>query len=191
MNGRKTVFLDRDGTINVEKNYLYKVEEFEFIYGAIEAIKLFNENGFYVVVISNQAGIARGFYTPNDVHILHDFIQRELRKHNALIDAFFYCPHHPEGAVEIYRQNCNCRKPNTGMIELAEAKFSIDRNNSFIIGDLWSDIKLAENAGMKAVLVKTGYGQQTLEQVEEKKLKITFDAENILEAAKKIVDYRR
>ncbi|MBX7150613.1 D-glycero-beta-D-manno-heptose 1,7-bisphosphate 7-phosphatase [bacterium] len=191
MNGRKTVFLDRDGTINVEKNYLYKVEEFEFIHGAIEAIKLFNDNGFYVIVISNQAGIARGFYTPNDVHILHDFIQRELRKHNAFIDAFFYCPHHPDGTVEGYRQNCDCRKPNTGMIAQSEAKFNIDRHQSFVVGDLWSDIRLAENAGMKAVLVKTGYGLQTLEQVEEKNLKITFVAENILEAAKKIVDYAR
>lgn len=191
MNRRRAVFLDRDGTINVEKNYLYKVEEFEFIRGAIEAIKLFNDNGFYVAVISNQAGIARGFYTPNDVHVLHDFIQRELRKHNAFIDAFFYCPHHPEGVVEIYRQNCDCRKPNTGMIAQAEIKCDIDREQSFVVGDLWSDIRLAENAGMRAVLVKTGYGLQTLEETEEKKLKITFVAENILEAAKKIVDYPR
>ncbi|MBL7960382.1 HAD family hydrolase, partial [bacterium] len=129
----RAVFIDRDGTLNVEKDYVYKIEDFEFIPGAKEAIRLLNEHHFKVIVISNQSGIARGYYTPNDVHLLHDYIQRELRKEKAQIDAFFYCPHHPDGTVDEFRKLCDCRKPSPGMILQAEQKLNIDLQSSYVI----------------------------------------------------------
>jgi len=185
----RAVFLDRDGTINVEKNYLYRIEDFEFIGGAIEAIRLLNENDFRVVVVSNQAGIARGFYTPNDVHVLHDSIQRELRKHEAHVDAFFYCPHHPDGSIDEFRKVCDCRKPNTGMILQANEKLNLDLPSSYVVGDLWTDIKLGENAGLKTILVRTGHGEETLRDREKHQLKIDRIAENVLDAVKMIIKF--
>ena len=108
---KKTVFLDRDGTINVEKNYLYRPEEFEFIPKAPEAIAMLNQAGYQVIVISNQAGVARGYYTENDVETLHNYVNEQLKKWNAHIDAFYYCPHHPDAGIGKYKVKCHCRKP--------------------------------------------------------------------------------
>ncbi len=153
----------------------------------MEAIRLLNENNFKTAVVSNQAGIARGFYTPNDVHVLHDYIQRELRKHKAAIDAFFYCPHHQEAVTEEFRKNCDCRKPNTGMIKQAQAKWELDLESSYIIGDAMSDIGLGKNAGLRTILVETGYGKETLRKITSEKIAIEHVAENILEAVKYIL----
>jgi D-glycero-D-manno-heptose 1,7-bisphosphate phosphatase len=183
----KAVFLDRDGTINVEKNYLYKIEDFVWLDGAIEAIRLLNEHGFKTVVVTNQAGIARGFYSPNDVHILHDYIQRELRKHKAEIDAFFYCPHHPEGVVEEFRRSCDCRKPNTGMIVQARERLNIDLNRSYLIGDHWSDVGLGQNANIRTIVVKTGYGMNAADRIREEKIHVECITENLLEAVRYIL----
>jgi D-glycero-D-manno-heptose 1,7-bisphosphate phosphatase len=183
----KAVFIDRDGTLNVEKNYVHKISDFEFIAGAPEAVRLLNENGFKVIVISNQSGIARGYYTPNDVHLLHDHIQRELRKEKAYIDAFFYCPHHPEGTVEEFRKACDCRKPNPGMIHQAEKKFDLDLSRSFIIGDHLSDVRLKERVPFSMILVRTGHGKKTTEQLTGESVNPDYIEENLLEAVKKII----
>jgi D-glycero-D-manno-heptose 1,7-bisphosphate phosphatase len=183
----KAVFIDRDGTLNVEKDYLYKISDFEFVPGAPEAVRLLNEHGFKVIVISNQSGIARGFYTPNDVHILHDHIQRELRKEKAHIDAFFYCPHHPEGAIEEFRKDCECRKPKPGMVLKAVEKFKLALEDCFVVGDHLSDVKLKAELPIKAILVRTGHGQKALTELTAKNIQPDMIVENLLEAAKKII----
>lgn len=153
----KAIFLDRDGTLNVEKNYLYKIEDFEFIPGMPEAIKKWNELGYKVIVVTNQAGVARGFYSENDVKSLHAFINDSLAKLGAHIDAFYYCPHHPIHGIGKYKIECNCRKPKTGMLEQAIADFDIDITKSFLFGDHDSDIEAGETMNIKSYKVE---GQQ-------------------------------
>lgn len=154
----KAVFLDRDGTINREVNYLYKTEDFVVIPGAIEAIKTFKELGYKAIVITNQAGVARGYYKEEDVQVLHDYLDKLLEEHNAYIDAYYYCPHHPEGIIEKYKCKCNCRKPQTGMIEQAARDYNINLNESIIIGDKETDVITGRNVGIgKAILVRSGH----------------------------------
>lgn len=160
---RKTVFLDRDGTINVEKNYLYRPEDFLFIEKAPEAIARLNRLGFQVIVVSNQAGVARGYYTEEDVRRLHSYIQGELKKQGAHIDAFYYCPHHPEAGIGKYRISCRCRKPDVGMFEQACRDFAINVEKSWMIGDNKGDILAGRSFGLQTIMVRTGYGRE-LEQ---------------------------
>lgn len=181
---RKAVFLDRDGTINVEKNYLYKIEDFQFIEGVPEAIALLNKNGYLVIVVSNQAGVARGYYTEKDVQSLHEYINCELEKKGAHIDAFYYCPHHPVAGIGCYKKKCHCRKPETGMFEQACLEFPIDRKDSWMIGDNCSDIEAGKKFQLKTMLVRTGYGEEL-----EKKGYKDFDeiANDLLDAIRKII----
>lgn len=154
----KAVFLDRDGTINKEVNYLYRKEDFNFIPKTIEAIKIFHELGYKVIVITNQAGVARGYYKEQDIEILHRYVDKLLIAENTYIDAYYYCPHHPEGSVERYKIKCNCRKPNNGMIYHAVKDFNIDLRESIIIGDKEIDIQTGKSAGIgKCVLVRSGH----------------------------------
>lgn len=151
----KAVFLDRDGTINIEKNYLYRIEDFEFIDGVPEAIKLLNDAGYLVIVVTNQAGIGRGYYTEEDMNILHRYIDKQLKKYGAHIDAYYYCPHHPEYGIGEYKKECDCRKPRSGMLEKAIKDFNIDINNSYIIGDKIWDMQAGRNIGIKGFQVIT------------------------------------
>ena len=151
----KAIFLDRDGTINVDKGYVHKPEDFVFMAGAPEAIRQMNKFGYKVIVISNQSGIARGFFTSDDVVKLHEHINLELNKYGARIDAYYFCPHHPD-----YDMECDCRKPKTGLIEQAVKDFNIDLTQSWMIGDKASDLECAGNIGLKAVLLLTGYGSK-------------------------------
>ena len=159
---KPAVFLDRDGTINIEKNYLHKIEDWEWIPGAIDAIRMLNEMGFLVVVVTNQAGVARGYYSEHDIKKLHDFISEELKKNYALIDAYYYCPHHPDYTKD---DVCDCRKPKAGMLEKAIGDLDIDKNLSYIIGDKVTDIEAGNNIGIKAILVSTGYGKDECKNV--------------------------
>lgn len=160
---RKTVFLDRDGTINTEKNYLYKIEDFEFIEGVPEAIARLKQQGYCVIVVTNQAGVARGYYKEEDVKKLHQYINSKLEKWGTKIDAFYYCPHHPTGGIGVYKKVCNCRKPETGLFEQACKEYSIDKKESWMIGDNQGDIEAGRKFGIKTIMVRTGYGKQ-LEQ---------------------------
>jgi D-glycero-D-manno-heptose 1,7-bisphosphate phosphatase len=153
---RAAVFLDRDGTINIEKRYLYQYEDWEWIAGAIKAIKKFNDAGVLVIVITNQAGVARGIYTSADVESLHERVSEELQTHGAHIDAYYYCPHHPEFGNKMV---CSCRKPAPGLLFQAQKEWDIDLHRSAIFGDKASDIKVGQAAGVKSFLVSTGYGQ--------------------------------
>jgi D-glycero-D-manno-heptose 1,7-bisphosphate phosphatase len=179
---RQAVFLDRDGTVNQDIGYLYRKEDLEFIPNAPEAIKLFNNCLFKVVVITNQAGVARGFYREADVRRLHELINQELRKYEAYIDAFYFCPHHPTAGVGRYRVDCDCRKPKPGLILKAAQEHNLELSQSFMIGDKMDDVRAGRNAGVQSLLVKTGYGREEAVRLADQRL--VFDS--LYEAAKYI-----
>lgn len=181
---RRAVFLDRDGTINVEKEYLHRVEEFEFIPGAAEAIRLLNDAGFLVIVVTNQSGIARGYYDEAALEEIHRHMERELSRFGASVDACYFCPHHPQHGIGDYRKECACRKPLPGMLLQAADDWSIDLSASFIIGDKLADVEAGLKAGCLPLLVRTGYGAG-----EEAALPEGVKAyDNILAATRAIVD---
>ena len=152
----KAIFLDRDGVINKEVNYLYKIEDCEFVDGIFEICKYFQDQGYLLIVVTNQAGIARGYYTENDFKKLTDWMVREFKRRLIDIIDVFHCPHHIDGVVEGYAINCNCRKPKPGMLYEAKKKFDIDMDSSILIGDKMSDIEAARNSGVgMSVLIKT------------------------------------
>jgi D,D-heptose 1,7-bisphosphate phosphatase len=146
---RPALFFDRDGVLNVEKGYLHKQSEFEWMPGAREAIRLANDKGWLVFVVTNQAGVARGFYEERDVHALHAFMQEELAAGGAHIDAFEYCPHHPDGVRAEYKKHCERRKPGAGMIRDLLKAWPVDAARSFLVGDMPHDIAAAETAGIR------------------------------------------
>lgn len=155
MHPSPAVFLDRDGTINIEKNYLHRIEDWEWVPGAEDAITQLNKAGFLVVVVSNQAGIARGYYTEQNVNELHNHVSTELMRKGGKIDAYYFCPHHPEHGEN---RSCECRKPKPLMILEASMALNIDLNNSWLVGDKLIDLSAAKAAGVKGILVQTGYG---------------------------------
>ncbi|MBQ6975026.1 MAG: D-glycero-beta-D-manno-heptose 1,7-bisphosphate 7-phosphatase [Selenomonadaceae bacterium] len=152
----KAIFFDRDGVLNVDVIDLHELEKFQWIDGAVDAIKLCNERGFLVVVITNQSGIARGIFTEDDVKKIHSNMQAELEKVGAHIDAFYYCPHHPNGTVEPYAKVCDCRKPKPGLILSACKDLDIDPEKSVMIGDKMRDIESGKNAGVKGAILFEG-----------------------------------
>ncbi len=161
----KVVFLDRDGTINVEVDYLHKKEDFKFEENADKAIKIINDLGYKVIVVTNQSGIARGYYTENDLKTLHVYLDEELKKIGAKVDAYYYCPHHPNAKLDEYKIDCECRKPEIGMFMEAAKDFSIDFSNSIIVGDKISDLEAGVRLGMKTVLVETGHGAEEKDKI--------------------------
>lgn len=149
---RKVLFLDRDGVINKDVSYLYKIADLQWVDGAKEALKLAHDSGYELIVVTNQSGVARGYYKETDVQILHDYMGNELFKAGAPILHFYYCPHHKDGTVERYAVDCNCRKPKPGMILQAIKDFDVDVEHSFLIGDSQRDVDSAEAAGVKGYL---------------------------------------
>lgn len=152
MEKQPAAFFDRDGVLNVDHGYTYRQEDFQWMPGAVETIKYYNEHNYLVIVITNQSGVARGYYTEEDVKKLHRYMATELKKQGAHIDAFYYCPHHLAGKIEKYTKACNCRKPAPGMIHAALGEWLIDKEKSFVIGDKPSDVATAEAVGMKGHL---------------------------------------
>lgn len=180
----RAVFLDRDGTINVERQFLHRPEEFHFIPGAAQAIRLLNDAGYRVIVVTNQSGIARGYFDEAAVNRLHRYIDGELTRFGASIDAYYFCPHHPEYSIDDNGKTCGCRKPLAGMLFKAAADFSLDLSASFIIGDKLADVQAGINAGCRPFLVRTGYGA-------EEAAKLPMDVpvyDDLLTAARAIVD---
>ena len=159
MAGQPAVFLDRDGTLIEEVGYLDRVDRIEWLPYGIDAVRLLNQAGYAVVIVTNQAGVARGLYGEADVQAVHAAIDARFARGGARIDAYYYCPHHPEGVVEAYRQACGCRKPATGMLDQARDALGIDVARSFVVGDRWSDVALGTRAGARGLLVRTGYGR--------------------------------
>ena len=152
----KAIFFDRDGTLNVDLDYLCDFEKFQWIDGAVEAIKFLNDNNYLVIVVTNQSGVARGFFTEDDVKSFHKQMNEELKNFDAHIDEFYYCPHHPQGVIAKYKIDCECRKPKSKMIEDACKKFNIDKSKSLMICDKIRDVEYGENAGVRSVLFEGG-----------------------------------
>lgn len=153
----KAIFLDRDGTLNVDVNYLYKIEDFAWVPEAREALAYLVQQGYTLFVITNQSGIARGYYTIAQMEQLHEHMNQELAQVGAHIEKFYYCPHHQkEGVLPEYVKDCDCRKPKPGMLLQAMAEYDIDKAASLMIGDSKRDVEAAEAAGIRGVLYKGG-----------------------------------
>ena len=152
----RAVFFDRDGTLNVDVHYLYRAEDFVWTPDAMAAIQYCNAQGYLVIVVTNQSGVARGFYTEADVHRLHAWMNEELAGIGAHIDAFYYCPHHVEGRVPVYTKQCDCRKPSPKMVQTACREHQIDPEKSFFVGDQELDMECAARAGVCGVQYRGG-----------------------------------
>ena len=181
---KKAIFLDRDGTINVEKDYIYKSEDLVFEEGTIEALKTFKNLGYILIVVSNQSGIARGYFTEEDLNIFNNNMNEILKKNGVEITEFYCCPHHPDGIGE-YKKVCECRKPNNKMIEDAIKKYNIDREKSYMIGDKTSDIGAGLKSNLKTVLVKTGYGLKDMEKIDKNETLICENLKDFSEILKR------
>jgi len=186
----KIIFLDRDGTINREVNYLHRPEDLVFLPGVAEAMSMLKDAGFKLVVITNQAGVARGYYTCEDVEKLHHFMNGKLIPLGAGVDAFYYCPHHPVHGIGIYKRDCRCRKPGIGMFEMAEQDFEIDKAHSYMIGDKLIDVEAGVTYGVAGILVGTGYGASERQKVTDEKEMPLYDfyAETLMDAARYIIE---
>mgnify|MGYP001072356475 CR=1 FL=1 len=159
----KAIFIDRDGTINEEAGYINHVDLFMLLPRSIEAIRLINMSPFKAVMVTNQAGVAKGYFPEELVLSIHDKLKGLLDKEGAYLDGIYYCPHHPEGSVEKYRIQCECRKPRPGLLLKAAEDLDIVLSRSYLVGDKISDVVLARSVGAKGVLVLTGYGKGEVE----------------------------
>jgi D-glycero-D-manno-heptose 1,7-bisphosphate phosphatase len=186
MKKNTAVFMDRDGTINEEVGYLSRIEELRLIPGAAQAIRLINDTGLKTVVITNQSGVARGFFTEECVRIINSSLNEMLRLEGAFIDRFYYCPHHPTAGNEPYRRVCDCRKPAPGMLLQAAEDLSIDLAASYVIGDMLKDLEAGRRVGAKGILVRTGYGNNIV--VTDKP---SYIARDLLDAVKWILSNRQ
>ena len=148
---RPAAFLDRDGVLNVDHGYTHKLEQLEWMEGAAEAVRLLNEAGYYVLVVTNQSGIARGYYDEAAVKSLHIHMQNSLAAHGAHVDAFYFCPHHPEGTIKRLAVQCRCRKPGPGMLEQAAREWPIDIGDSFLVGDKDHDLAAAAAFNIRGI----------------------------------------
>lgn len=148
---RAAAFLDRDGVLNVDHGYVHRLDRLDLIAGAAEAVRLLNEAGHLVIVVTNQSGVARGYYEEADVERFNGELARQLAAQGARIDAFYYCPHHPQGSVARYAVRCDCRKPKPGLLEQAAHDFAIDRAKSFLIGDRDGDSEAAAAFGIRGI----------------------------------------
>ncbi len=153
----RAVFLDRDGTVNVEVGYLSDLNQLKLIPGAGEAIRRLNAAGLKVVLVTNQSGVARGYFTESFVRETHTLLEQMLQKEGARFDGVYYCPHHPRAGNSHYTTACDCRKPGTGLIDRAARDLAIDVKMSFVVGDKWSDVELGQRAGARSILVRSGF----------------------------------
>ncbi len=159
------VFLDRDGTINEQMGYINHICRFQLLPGAAEAIGKLNDASIPVVVVTNQSGLARGYFPESLLGDVHGKMEKQLAEKGAHVDGIYICPHHPEAKEEKFRENCNCRKPKTGLFEAAVKDLNIDLAGSYVVGDRWSDLKAAHKCGAKGILVLTGYGRGDYEYI--------------------------
>ena len=153
----KAVFLDRDGTVNEEVGYLRDINNLVLIPGVAGAIRRLNDAGFKIVLVTNQSGVARGYFPEALVHEAHTRLDEMLKQEGARIDAVYYCPHHPTAGNSPYTVDCDCRKPRTGLLDRAARDLAIDISRSYMVGDKWSDVELGQRAGAVSVLVQSGF----------------------------------
>ena len=176
-----TVFLDRDGTLIEEVGYLSHLDRIALYPWSIESVKLLNRAGFKVVVVTNQAGVARGLFDEDFIDEAHRFLDQKFGDGGAMIDKFYYCPHHPEASVEAYRCECDCRKPKAGMLWKAAQELQLELSHSFVIGDRLSDLRLGPAVGAKSVLVRTGYGETTARELTDD-VEVAYTAPELMTA---------
>ena len=156
---KRAVFIDRDGTISEEVGYINHPSRFRVFPYAAAAIKQLNDNGWLAIVVTNQAGVARGYFSEEMIQTVHAEMKQDLERNGARLDAIYYCAHHPSVGDPPYRLDCDCRKPKPGLISRAAQDFEIDLADSWMLGDRYSDIELARNAGVKSMFVMSGYGR--------------------------------
>ncbi len=153
MGGNRAVFLDRDGVINKDRGYISSIDEFEYLEDAVAGLKMLNNMGFMLIVVTNQSGIARGYYTEEEYMRRDEWMKGDLIKKGIIITASYYCPHLPDGVVEKYAKECNCRKPRTEMFWRAAGEYRIDMDRSFAIGDNERDLSICGESGVKGILL--------------------------------------
>lgn len=156
---RPAVFLDRDGVLNEEKGYITSIKSMHIFAYTAECVRQIHERGYYAIVITNQSGVARGLFTEVQLREMNNYLMSQTG-----VDAVYYCPHHPEGRVERYKKVCCCRKPQIGLFEAASHKFNIDMEHSYMVGDRAGDIIAGQNAGVRTILLESGYGTTRLER---------------------------
>jgi D-glycero-D-manno-heptose 1,7-bisphosphate phosphatase len=185
---RRAVFIDRDGTISEEVGYVNHVSRYRVFPFAAEAVRVLNEAGRLAVLVTNQAGVARGYFREELIGEVHKVLAAELERGGARLDAVYYCPHHPSVGEPPYRFDCDCRKPRPGLLLRAADELGLDLSRCWMVGDRYSDTELARNAGARSALVLTGYGRGELEhQSHAWPHRPDLVAEDLLEAVKKIV----
>ena len=186
---KRAVFLDRDGVITEEVGYLSNAGQLRFIPDAVKALHLFNQAELKVIIITNQSGVARGYFPEGVISEIHQEMSKQLSAEKAFIDAVYYCPHHPEGTVEGYAVQCDCRKPGVGMIRQAAEEHGIDPKHSYLVGDKLSDVECAQRAGMSGILVLTGHGKDEMKKITDaSSVRPVYIAKNLYQAARWIID---
>ena len=186
---RPAVFLDRDGTLNVDVGYLHAIDQLELFPWTADALRLLKRAGYLLVVVSNQAGIAQGMIAPGVVEQAHAEMLRRVREAGGDLDALYFCPHHPRGAIKELATDCRCRKPLPGMIDDAARDLGIDVARSWVVGDKWLDVQLGHAAGARSILVRTGWGaDQERRRTEGQKVEAICD--NLIAAVSVILAAR-
>ena len=180
----KAVFLDRDGVITKEPpQYAHRIDQLELIPKSAEAIRLLNKSGFKVIVVSNQSGVAKGYYQEKDIEIYNSAMKKKLEEKSAYIDAIYYCPHYSEATIEAYKIDCDCRKPKPGMLMRAKRDLDLDLKHSFLVGDKISDIEAGYRAGCKTILVLTGQGNDELKKNSKINIKPSYISKDLYAAS--------
>ena len=186
MNPRPAIFLDRDGVVIEDAHYLASPKQVRLVPGSADAIAALNRAGWPVVVVTNQAGVARGLFTERAVEAVHAHLSEQLASYGARVEAYYYCPHHPAGEVEAYRVACDCRKPKAGMLLQAAADLGLDLERSWMVGDRESDLEAGAAVGARTILVRTGYGAAAdATQLDRTRLNLDLVAANLADAVAK------
>jgi D-glycero-D-manno-heptose 1,7-bisphosphate phosphatase len=178
----RAVFLDRDGTINVDKEYVHRIEDFEFVPGAIAGLQLLVRAGIDIIVVTNQAGIARGIFSEMDLAAVNGHMMTELLRHGVKLAGIYFCPHHPQATVPLYRKVCSCRKPNPGLLVTAMRQRGIAASEAVMVGDKNSDVEAGRALGLTTYLLETGYGTRGKHETNA-----TYVVPDLLSAANHIV----
>jgi len=183
----KAIFLDRDGTINVEKKYLYKIEDFEFLPGVVEALRKLQDAGFLLIIITNQSGIGRGFYTENDFKKLNNWMVSILKDQGVTINAVYYCPHFPGAKIKKYCKDCECRKPRLGMYNQAIKDYDLDISKCYAVGDKIRDCAICEKTECRGFLIENNEQPDVIEKVNKGKIERIKYSANLKDASELII----